>query len=416
MPTAHSRFGGSIASRYLACPGSVALCATVPAKPSGVQADLGTAAHALAEECLKTSTDAADHRGEFFPRKEDQPDRKKAFIVEDDMIAAVQIYLDTVRAEEASSPSAELYVEKGFVIDVPTAEPGEVFGTNDAMVYHPSTGRLRVFDYKHGKGVSVTADDNAQLKFYALGAVFANPDWRLSEVVLTIVQPRALDADDVGKVKDWTFDVIDLLEFQGELEKGIGDAKQPGAKLCTGPHCRWCDAASACPAKQAEILDQAGLDFQDVTLVTVDDLPDPKTFDTAQLGKILKAGELLNSWLNQVQEYVEALVLGGTPVPGWKAVEKIGRARWIDDPVEAATYAELLFSLDADQTMPRKLVTITEMDKLLKAAGATKEQIEDFKLKFTLKESSGLTIAPESDRRPAVNAVERDFGSVKLDG
>lgn len=411
----HSRFGGSIADRYMNCAGSVALCATVPPKKVGVKAEIGTAAHDLAALCLTTDTDAAHYVGEFFPREDPGPLGR--FLCTEEMARAVQVYLDAVRAELALTPDAELYVEVGFAFDLPSAEEGEVFGTTDAMVYHPSLGRLRVFDYKHGEGISVSADDNAQLKFYGAGAAFAKPDWSLSEVILTIAQPRARDAAEAGAIKDFELDVLELLEFHGQLEAAVAAAKAPNAPLAAGSWCRWCDAAAVCPAKDADAIKAATLDFKDVNMTSVTEvtaaaLPDPKTFDAERLAKIVSGIGIINDWMNQCQEILEGMVLGGHVVPGWKAVEKIGRAKWVEDPAEVTSYAGLMFGLAEDQVSPRKLTTITEMEKLLKAQGATKEQIDDFKLKFTIKESSGLTIAPSSDRRPAVNAVAADFGSV----
>lgn len=48
----HSRFGGSSASRWMACPGSVVLCDQMPKQETSVWAAEGTLAHALAEHCL----------------------------------------------------------------------------------------------------------------------------------------------------------------------------------------------------------------------------------------------------------------------------------------------------------------------------------------------------------------------------
>jgi hypothetical protein len=415
---AHSRFGGSSASRWLACPGSVALCESIPAKASSSYADEGSAAHALAALCLQEDDHPVDHMGEVMEGYPDYP-------VGIDMADAVIVYLNAVTHELAQTKTAELYVEKGFVLPISTADDGEVFGTNDAMVYHPETHHLRVFDYKHGQGVSVSADDNAQLKFYAAGAVFSNPDWKVKEVVLTIVQPRARDNDtDADAIRDWTFDTIELLEFVAEVEAGVFAAKVAEAVISeiapvpldtftTGSHCRWCDAAAVCPAREAEIMAAAQLDFTDMTKITVDDLPIVTELDTARLGQILKAGALLNDWLATVQEYVEGLLMGGTPVEGWKVVEKIGRAKWVSSEEEVAGYAKIMFGLDVDQIRPRKLTTIGDAEKLLKAAGAKKDDIDSFKLKFTIKESSGLTMAPTSDRRPAVDALKQDFEGVQ---
>lgn len=427
--TAHSRFGGSVADRVIGCAGSTALIATVPAKTSSSYAAEGTLAHALGEWCLNNDTRTAaimiDRLFTWFDHGE-----KKNTVITAEMARAVDVYLDAVFAELDAAPDAELFVEQGFVLEVDGADKGEVFGTNDAMVYTPSRKRLRVFDYKHGVGVSVTADDNSQLKFYGSGALFANPDWRVSDLVLTIVQPRARDADEIGAVRDWPMDVLEVLAFTDDYGVAVTKAKavkwvqgihdptkqflEPGS-LALGPWCKWCDAAAVCPLKEQAVLRQAQLDFKDITEITAAVLPDPKSFDTARLGQILKAGTLLNDWLGQIQSYVEALLLAGTPVEGWKVVEKIGRAKWIEDGEAVAAELSLMHGLDEDLVRPRKLTTITEVEKMLKAEKVGKEAIDDFKLKFTVKDSGGLTIAPASDRRPAVDALQSDFGDVKIE-
>jgi hypothetical protein len=337
------------------------------------------------------------------------------------MCDAVVTYLNAVTAELALTKDAELYVEQGFVLDIDGCEKGEVFGTNDAMVYHPSTGRLRVFDYKHGVGISVSADDNAQLKFYAAGAAFSNP-WKIKELVLTIVQPRARDVDEVGAVKDWTFETPDLFEFLGDVSDAVRKAKSCheapliNLGLNAGVHCdkSFCDARVVCPAYQA--LKLAGTGFETVDLASLDavDLPHPSHLTNEKLADIVAALSRMSAWMNTCQEYLEGKLMAGETVPGWKVVEKIGRAKWIADEASITSYLDMLYDIDPMLVCPPKLTTIGDVEKLMKAAGASKKAIDDMKLKFTLKESSGLTIAPEGDRRAAVNAAERAFGDVAI--
>lgn len=402
---AHSVYGGSSIGRIILCPGSVALNATVPAVSAGRYAAEGTAAHRLAELCLVEDQHPKHWLGENV----------EGFIVTQEMCDAVVVYLNAVLHELAQTKDAQLYVEKGFTLDIDSAETGEVFGTNDAMVYHPSTGRLRVFDYKHGVGISVSADDNAQLKFYAAGAAFANP-WKIKELILTIVQPRARDVDEVGAVKDWTFETPDLFEFLGDIGVTIALAKQEKPRLFAGMHCdkTFCNARIACPAYQAFKLEGTGFESVDLTSLDAADYPEPKTMTNEHLAAIVTALGRFSSWASTCQEYLEAKLLAGESVPGWKVVEKIGRAKWIADEGSIADTLEMMFDIDRDLVLPRKLTTIGDVEKLLKGAGASKDQIDSFKLKNTLKESSGLTIAPEGDRRTAVNAAERAFGDVQV--
>jgi hypothetical protein len=431
---AHSTFGGSSADRWMNCAGSTALCATVPEPPTSKYAAEGTAAHALAEHCLKNGeTDAHLHVGEWFPLELPVPERPR-FEVTTEMATAVQVYLDTVYAELAKAPDSQLYVEQRFVLPIATAEPGEVFGSNDAMVYSPSLARLVVFDYKHGAGVSVSAEDSSQLKFYGSGAAMSHPEWAIASVELVIVQPRARDADDSEEpgVKRWEMDPLELIEFAGEAEAAIAAAKRemqkyaedPKASLSLNPSptkdgwCKWCNAAAICPAREQQALRASGLDYADVTVITPEVLPKPDTLDTARLGQVLAALDIIEQWGGQVRAYVDGLLQQGVPVPGWKLVDKVGRRKWIEDEKRIADYLSVMHGLDEDDIRPRKLVTITEAERQLKAVVTDKDErkkaLEDLSLAFTLKDSSGLTLVPASDKRPAVDALSRDYGSINI--
>jgi hypothetical protein len=422
---AHSTFGGSIADRWMNCAGSTALVASVPPRASSAYASEGTAAHALAEYALKSGiADVTFMVGEPF----DFDDHGATLMIHvtKDMADAVQVYLDAVSLEMSLAPDAELYVEQRFVLPIATAEPGEVFGANDAIVYIPSLRKLTIFDYKHGAGVSVSAEDNAQLKFYAAGALLTN-DWPVAEIELVIVQPRTRDADDNdGGVKRWALPVAEVIEFAGEAEAAIALAKaihgvrviNRDTDLTPGKWCRWCDAAGVCPAKERQALEASRLDFNDITLVTPRSLPDVKALDTARLGQVLVAIEIIEEWGKQVRAQVDDLLTQGVPVPGWKLVDKIGRRKWIDDETKIAGHLSAMFGIDEDDSRPRKLVTITEAERLIKASvadkDARKKALDETSLAFTLKESSGLTLVRESDKREGVDAIARDFGSINL--
>lgn len=435
---AHSRFGGSVIGRVIACPGSPALCATVPERGSSSYADEGTFAHQLGEECLTARLfDASQRIGDEIT----SPKLASKKIVTEEMAAAVQVYLDAVQEELGRSPDAIMEIEQRFALPIASAEDGEVFGANDCLVYHPSLGRLVVFDYKHGQGVSVSAEDNAQLKFYAAGAALTHPDWAIAELVLVIVQPRARDADeqDIPGVKPWPMDTFELLEFVAEVEEAVRRSKlveeqaqhlspMPGETVAgvpvlnPGSWCRWCDAAAVCPAKQREVVASIGVDFSDIAGISPQALPKPADMDTARIGRLLQGLTVLEAWAAQVREFAFGLLQQGVPVPGFKLVDKIGRRKWIDNESEIAGYLEMVYGVEADDAFPRKLVTITEAERLIKARipaaekAARKEALDDLSLRFTLKDSSGQTLAPDTDRRDAVTAgAAADFAGVNID-
>lgn len=432
---AHSRFGGSKAERWLNCASSVGLADLVPEAPSRYAAE-GTRAHEIAAYCLQRSlrTSRAPAVQQFIA------DQKwTAEEVPTDMLDAVDVYLDAVWEEVHrfnDALHAEMRIESTFALDrLDGVSPGEVFGSNDAIVYHPAHKRLVVFDYKHGAGVFVGADDNAQLKFYALGAVMDTALIQgrgVSEIELVIVQPRAFSGDG-EPVRRWSWSLIDVLDFKADIEDAIARAKRmapffAGAKkgefpaahfagaYATGDWCRFCPAAAICPAKEKQALAAAGLDFASVTEITTESLPTVEALTPDKLGQVLAAIALFTEWGEQIRQHIEALLRSGQPVPGWKIVAKQARAKWIDDEQKIAGFLALQ-GVDVELVLPRKLVTITEAERLLKAELGAKEFAaakEDMRLRYTLKESSGTTLAPASDKREAVDAVAADFGGVNL--
>lgn len=425
---AHSDFGGSVIGRVIACPASVALVSQCPERTSSY-ADEGTFAHALAEKHLRAGNfDASQSIGEEIKSK--KLDSRK--LVTEEMAAAVQVYLDAIQEELGKTPDAILEIEQRFALPIASADDGEVFGANDALVYHPSTGRMVVFDYKHGQGVSVSAEDNAQLKFYAAGAALTHPDWNIAELELVIVQPRARDAEEqeIPGVKPWPMDTFELIEFVATVEEAVGAAKmwQQNEKdgvaldsgLSAGDHCRWCNAAAICPVKQGEVTAAIGVDFADVANLSAQALPKPAEMDAARIGQLLKGLDVLDAWAKQVRDFAFGLFQQGVPVPGFKLVDKVGRRKWIDNESEIAAYLEMVYGVENDDVYPRKLVTITEAERLVKAQITGKEEraaaLQDMSLRFTLKDSSGQTIAPDSDRRDAVTkGPAADFAGVDIE-
>src|SRR3546814_2609634 len=68
--------------------------------------------------------------------------------------------------------------------------PG-LFWTCDAVLYRPSTGELRVYDLKYGRGVPVEVERNSQELYYGLGATMAEPGRLVNTVELVIEIGRA---------------------------------------------------------------------------------------------------------------------------------------------------------------------------------------------------------------------------------
>ena len=175
---AHSSLGASSASRWLACPSSVALSEGIVEKESQFASE-GTCAHEIADMALTNNKNAADYIGQEF----------EGHVVTKEMADYTQMYIDYVReAGDGKEVSIEERVSLAFIDE-------RMFGSNDAIIYEPY-GQLEVVDLKYGKGVEVLPENNKQLMYYALGAAQGG---EYSSVKMTIVQPRV-----DNPIKSWT--------------------------------------------------------------------------------------------------------------------------------------------------------------------------------------------------------------------
>ena len=117
MATKQRRLRPSASSRWIACPGSVKLCAQVPQRPSGEAAQLGTAIHALAETCYQLDTDPMKFIGEEI----------EGVILDADDCQMAMDYLNEIWHTEAMSEQFSVerpvmyqskeYIQKGIGMD-----------------------------------------------------------------------------------------------------------------------------------------------------------------------------------------------------------------------------------------------------------------------------------------------------------
>ncbi|KKL63399.1 hypothetical protein LCGC14_2175490 [marine sediment metagenome] len=139
----HSPLGGSGAPRWMKCAGSVSLSYGVKDKESEY-AKLGTAAHALAELCLKDRTDA----WQWIETAQEG----SVIFVDKDMADAVQVYLSAVREWHPDRNQGNTWIERRF--HCPTIHKYH-YGTADLVHLDKENKTLHVWDYKHGAGIVV---------------------------------------------------------------------------------------------------------------------------------------------------------------------------------------------------------------------------------------------------------------------
>lgn len=320
--TAHSTLGASSASRWMSCPGSVAVAAAAPPSRPSVYAAQGTGAHSLAEQCLTQDMAPLEARA-IYTGGTITIDGFEVTI-DDEMLAAVEAYLDVIRPlAEVSDFSA---TEQTVTLDAywrPGRPPVPMFGTIDFVGYQRAARRLSIVDLKFGAGVFVSHIDNPQLLYYGAGALtlLANVEPTTPiEVELIIVQPRVSGAPPVRRQ---ILPAIDIsLWVENTLKPAVARTQEIDAALVVGDHCRWCPGQLICPALHDVKLRAAQTAFGSVNDTEVSD---------DDLARYLDDIAPLELWIDAVRTAAtERLEAGGT-IPGWQLMPTRPRRVWGDE-------------------------------------------------------------------------------------
>jgi len=354
--------GGSSAKRVIACPGSVALCAKMPSKPSSSYADEGTLLHDVIAQVLNTDVNPTTFLGQEY----------EGIVLTQDLLDVKLLpalaALDTIDPRKEMEIAIETRV--GFGEDI---LPG-VFGSTDLL--GRIGDRAYVIDWKFGDGVAVFAEENPQLMFYAAAAM-RTPEvaWVFdgaTEIECVIIQPT------LG-VTRWTTTPKRIAQFEQELIRAVKQAEAPDAALAHGDHCKWCAARPICPIMTGAV-DRA-LDTQ------------IKGLDAEMIGKYLANAELLEGWIKDLRSLATQMLEKDVPVPGFKLVPKRATRQWVD---EATAYEWLTQNFPEAEVTTTSVISPAKTDPLLKKAKLSMPE------GLVVAVSSGSTLTSEDDPRPAV--------------
>lgn len=398
MATLHSNISPSSAERWIACPGSVALCATLPRSKSSEAAAEGTCAHSLGEMLLtnkKTKRDIIAMEGETVPVDDYE------ITIDEEMIDGAIFYYDTVMAARAAVVAmgrpgeVQVRVEQRVVAK---SVDEHLYGTSDVCVFQKGN-RLVVPDFKYGKGVMVGCEGNKQLEIYAIGVMDSVAGWAFDSVDIGIIQPRNRDED--RRVAWATYTTARLKEIAAELKVAVARTREKDAEFCAGDHCRWCPAKVDCPVMFAGIQKAAEVDFTAVSVpAAVGSLPDPRLLTVDKMAYALEWEDAINSWFEAIRQRAVEILGDGGEFPGWKLVDKKSNRQWVD---EAAVVVEFGAVLGEDEMYaPKKLLSPAKLEKIV-----GKGKLDA----FTVKPDIGKALARFSDKRPAArSSAADDFG------
>ena len=381
---AHALLSASGATRWLACPPSARLEDKFPDTTSE-HAARGTLAHEIAENTLRAVFG-------IISQAESDGRRKKLLTHElysPDMLPAIQSYDQLItrkgREAQAADPNALILIEQR--VDFSAYVP-EGFGTADAIII--TDGILHIFDYKNGRGVAVTAENNPQMRLYALGALEEfDFSYDIHTVRMTISQPNKtgetteeLSAEELRKWGEEKVKPRAALAFKGE-----GD-------FCPGDHCGFCRAKGSCRARSA-------LYMKVVRAYNLEEDPDLLTL--AEVADLLPWAKPIAKWAKELEAFAHDRAVEGYKVPGHKLVEG-SRERTISD--EKGLVKEFKAAGIKDSQLYKKsLVGLGALETL---AGG-KVAFEDLAKDYITVSRKGPALVPEDDKRTEYRSAANDF-------
>ncbi len=371
MPKAHAVLSASSSERWLNCPPSARLCESYEDRGSDYAAE-GTDAHTLCEFRLKQALgmpteDPIENLSWYNTEMEECAASYATYVVE---------LLETAK-QTCSDPVVMIEQRVNFSRWVQDG-----FGTADCIVI--ADGVMNIVDYKHGKGVEVSAVDNPQMRLYALGALeIFDGIYDIDQVCMTIFQPRK------GNVSTDFIDKDALLEWaDGDLTQKAKLAYEGMGDFRCGEWCRFCKAKAECRERAEANLALARYEFEAPALLEDDEIADI-------LGKV----DALTAWANDVKEYALQQAVSGKEWSGWKLVEGRSNRKYTSEAVVAATVEGAGFD-----PYERKVLGVTAMQKLL-----GKSRFEELLAPYIEKPQGKPTLVPDSDKRPAMNTAKNDF-------
>ena len=329
-------------------------------------ANRGSFLHDIAETCmLAGNIPASDFVGHYS--------EKWDYLISEE---------DATEVEIALNAAMELFKEYG-ITDFITEEFVQINdligGSADVIGWGPEYAII--LDWKFGFN-EVSPIRSWQGATYALSALYnetiaSNLEGR--KILTAIVQPKVSP-----NAATYQYPGPELDEMEDKMLAAVEIHESGGGEATPGEWCQFCPAGPICPTKimQAEAAVR---------------LPKDISMD---LETALALAEQLEPWVREVKKFAHEMLEAGADVPGWKLVQKRAVRAWSD---EEQTLARLkaMRKVKLEDYCDIKLKSAPQIEKLCK----TKKI--DFKKEFSdlvQSKSSGTTLAPADDKRPAVSA------------
>lgn len=372
----HALLSASSSHKWLVCTPSARLEEQFPNKESEYMAE-GTLAHSIAEFKVRSYFLEAISKT-AYTRKLNK--LKKSEFFNEEMLRHTDTYLEYIK-EEAMKTNTRPFIAVEQKIDYSKYVP-EGFGTADCVLISSNT--LQIIDFKYGKGVKVEAEDNSQLKLYALAALEQfGMFYNIENIKLSIVQPR------IDNISEYTLSKDEIVKWGNiivipQAQKafmGLGEFRQ-------GEHCRFCRAKGACEfrAKEnmkvvEEIENSQGTASEACQLL-----------DNTELSEFLTRTEGIEEWIKDLRAYALEQILKGENIQGYKAVEGKSNRKIVD--IDRAFEILKASGIEEALLYERKPLTLTQLEKAI-----GKKEIAQTIGDFIEKPKGAPTLAKETDKR-----------------
>ena len=213
--------------RAITCPGSIKLEATLPEPPESEEATEGTLLHLAMAGHEVELTDDQKTTIEIASRYRDQ-------LIKDTFGEGVETKVIREKLIELKDDKCLNIIFSGHADEVHIAD------------------KVLVIDYKFGRIPVEAADQNYQIRAYALMSHLQLAPL-INEVIVAIIQPR-LKKDEAVTIAIYQKDELDMaLE---EMDRTSMEVNHPSAPYSpSGDACRYCRAKSVCPAA-LEVVDE----------------------------------------------------------------------------------------------------------------------------------------------------------------
>jgi len=399
-PKKHALLSASASHRWLVCTAAPRYEEQFPDGTS-VYAQEGTIAHSICELYALREFHPENMSSQKFTARLKKCKNNELY--SEEMLRCAEKYVRFLK-EKSMEYSAMPFIATEVKVDLTDYIPYG-FGTCDCVMI--GGDHLQITDYKHGKGVLVSALNNSQMRLYALGAlkcfslIYGD---LIKKVTMNIFQPRLTE-----EVSTETITVDELKEW-GEKIKPIAQTAYTGKGSVFTPgeeQCRFCKGKAQCKAR-ADFY-SAFNDFKDLAIAGKAKVgavePTKNMLSDDAVGDLLIKAKGLAQWYKDLQEYATQAILDGGNVKGWKVVE--GRSNRVITDVDTLVSRFKSKGFDEALLFERKPLTLTGFEKL-----AGKTEFAEISNGLIAKPQGKPTLAPESDKRPSYSTAESDFAEV----